>query len=162
MNPSVAVALALAASALAAAPLQSPETSAARAADEAQLRRIKTELWPNFYRQQDMKGLAAFLADSFVIIGPQGEVSTRADALEDVAAGPWSPANFTYTVLRIDWHGADLVTITGRGESDRASARGEPCRHRYISSNLLRRAPAAPLGWQALSSHVSGVACEAV
>jgi hypothetical protein len=130
-----------------------------RAADEAALRRIKAETWPGFYRTQDVEGLGRFLADSFINIGPDGTVETRAAALDRVRSNAWTAVNFVYAVERIDWHGDDLVTVTGRGTSERTTTDGRPCRHRYVSSNLLRRAPDRPHGWQALSSHVSGVSC---
>jgi Domain of unknown function (DUF4440) len=142
--------------------LASPALAADRAADESDLRTIKTEHWPGFYRKQDVAGLGAFLAPSFVNIAPDGSATARAAELEWLAANPWKAVNFSYTIARIDWHGDDLATITGRGASDRTDAAGRPCRHTYVSSNLLRRTPSAPHGWQALSSHVSGVSCAPV
>jgi hypothetical protein len=130
-----------------------------RERDEAQLRHIKTEVWPSFYRKQDAKGLESFLAPAFVNIAPDGGITTRAEELEGVRQYPWNPKNFRYTIGQFVWLSGDLVIIVGRGESDRSSDDGKPCRHGYASSNLLTRAPNAPLGWQALSSHVSGDAC---
>ncbi|MGE0597354.1 MAG: DUF4440 domain-containing protein [Hyphomonadaceae bacterium] len=138
-----------------------PPAWAQSEADVAQLTRIKTEIWPSFYRTQDVEGLAAFLAAPFVNIGPEGGVQTRAEALEDVRANAWMPANFQYVIERIVWLDGDHAIVVGRGESDRTDPAGAACRHRYTSSNLLRRAPEAPQGWQALSSHVSGVGCTA-
>lgn len=129
-----------------------------RAADEAKLTQIKTDTWPGFYRRQDVNGLDAFLADVFVNIGPNGEITPKATELEGVRTSPWNPKNFRYTITRIVWLNDDLVVVIGRGESDRTDADGKPCRHGYASSNLLERA-ASPLGWRALSSHVSGVVC---
>lgn len=130
-----------------------------RPSDEAAIRHIKTEAWPSFYRNQDAAGLAAFLADEFVNIAPDGAVTPKVEELDWVRKNPWSPANFRYTVKRIDWLSPDLALVTGEGASDRTDEQGKPCRHSYVSSNLLRRAPDNPLGWRALSSHVSGDAC---
>lgn len=131
----------------------------ARDQDEAWLRHIKMETWPTFYRTQDAKGLAAFLDPVFVNVGPDGSLSTRAEELEGVRAQPWNPKNFRYTVQHFVWMSDDLVLVVGRGESERMGEDGKPCRHGYASSNLLKRAADAPLGWRALMSHVSGVAC---
>lgn len=132
-----------------------------RKADETAIREIKAAHWPNFYRNQDTAGLGAFLAPEFVSIAPDGAVTPRADELAWVRSNTWGPANFRYTVTRIDWFGSDLALVTGQGASDRTDGEGQPCRHTYVSSNLLRRAPGTALGWQALSSHVSGDACTA-
>lgn len=133
--------------------------SPSRAADEARLRQIKSEIWPNYYRRQDAAGLETFLAEAFVNISPDGEMTTRAEELEGVRQHPWNPKNFLYTIRKFVWLNDDLVVIVGRGESDRNDESGKPCRHSYASSNLLTRAPDAPLGWRALYSHVSGDAC---
>ena len=137
------------------------DTGAERQRDEAQLKHIKTEVWPGFYRRQDAAGLGAFLAPTFVNIAPDGAVTERAAELDGVRQFPWNPKNFRYTIQRFAWLSDDLVVIIGRGESDRTDDSGKPCRHSYASSNLLRRTAGAPLGWQALSSHVSGDQCAA-
>ncbi len=131
-----------------------------RAADEAALTRIKTEIWPGYYRGQDAEGLGKFLAGAFVNIGPDGSVSTRDAEIDWVRENAWSPANFRYTINKFVWLNDDLVIIVGRGESDRTNEDGAPCRHSYASSNLLERAPQSPNGWRALSSHVSGDQCD--
>lgn len=136
-------------------------TASQRQRDEAELKRIKTEIWPGFYRRQDAAGLAAFLAPTFVNIAPDGDVSERTSEIDWVRHNAWNPKNFRYTVQRFAWLSDDLVIVVGRGESDRADDAGKPCRHSYASSNLLRRAAGTPHGWQALSSHVSGDQCVA-
>lgn len=133
-----------------------------RAADEADLNHIKTQVWPGYYAEQDVEGLAAFLAPGFVSFAPDGSVTTREQALASVASEPWTPAEFAYTVERIDWHGPDLVEVSGYGRSLREDLQGQPCRHSYFSSNRLIRDAEAPHGWRALSSHVSGVECAPV
>lgn len=131
-----------------------------RTLDEATLARIKKEVWPGFYRAQDADGLAAFLDDAFVNIGPDGAVTPRTKELAAVRAKAWTPANFRYEISEFIWLRDDLVIIVGNGSSDRTGDDGKPCRHVYTSSNLVKRAPDAPLGWRALSSHVSGVKCD--
>ncbi|WP_164116411.1 DUF4440 domain-containing protein [Sphingorhabdus sp. Alg239-R122] len=135
-------------------------TVAATAQDEARLKEIKTTVWPAFYRSQDVDGLGRFLAPTFINISPDGNASTREAELKGVAENTWDPVNFRYVVKRIDWHGANLVTVTGRGISERTGDNGKPCLHSYTSSNLLKRAPDTQYGWQALSSHVSGIRCD--
>ena len=131
-----------------------------RNADEAALSEIKTTDWPNFYRQQDVEGLDAYLDENFVLITPDGSHSLKQDELRGVAAEPWNPTNFEYTIIRFDWFSEDLVQVTGRGTSLRADENGEPCQHSYVSTNLVQRAQHTDLGWQALASHVSGLTCD--
>lgn len=137
----------------------SPAVASDRAADEAQLRHIKTETWPGFYREQDVEGLSAYLAPGFVNIAPDGSASERAAEISWVAENQWNPTNFRYVVDRIDWFGPDLAMVTGRGLSERTDEDGRPCDHSYASTNMVRRAPDSALGWQALASHVSGTRC---
>ena len=132
-----------------------------RTADEAQLREIKTQTWPDFYRNQDVEGLSAYLAPGFVNISPDGTVTTREEEIAGVAAEAWNPTNFRYLVDRIDWFGPDLALVIGRGLSDRTDDGGQPCSHSYASTNLIRRTPTSPTGWRALASHVSGLTCAA-
>lgn len=132
-----------------------------RVADERALTHIKTELWPGFYRAQDAEGLAVFLDEAFVNIAPDGSVTPREEELAGVRDFPWNPVNFHYEIEKFVWLKEDLVIIIGRGSSDRTNEDGLPCRHVYASSNLLERAKDAPLGWRALSSHVSGAECVA-
>ena len=131
-----------------------------READEEKIATIKSEVWPSLYRNQDVEGLGEFLAPSFVNLGPDGSAESREQSLAWVASHEWNPENFTYSIERFDWFSDDLVLVSGKGRSDRTDETGEPCRHEYFSSNLLRRAPETDLGWQALNSHVSGIGCE--
>ncbi len=149
---------------LCAAPLCIANVSAptGTAEDEARLKEIKTTVWPAFYRSQNVDGLSHFLAPTFVNISPDGNASTREAELKGVTENAWNPVNFRYIVKRIDWHGANLVTVTGHGMSERTDDKGKPCLHSYTSSNLLKRAPGSEHGWQALSSHVSGIRCDAL
>jgi hypothetical protein len=136
--------------------------SADRADDEAQISGIKRVSWPQFYREQNVDGLAEFLAPTFVMIAPDGSITPRDRELDAVRTTAWAPDNFTYTIDRIVWLDDDRALVVGRGTSDRTDAERKPCRHSYASSNLLQRAPEAPLGWRALFSHVSGVVCTPV
>lgn len=139
--------------------LGNAEVKQDRQLDEQQLRHIKTVAWPGFYRSQNAEGLGDFLDDSFVNIGPDGSAVSKSEELAAIAGELWNPVNFRYVVDRIDWHDNDLVTIIGRGTSDRTNSDGTACSHSYASSNLLRRAEGTKMHWKALSSHVSGVAC---
>lgn len=130
-----------------------------RVADEAQLRHIKTQVWPGYYRNQDVEGLSAYLGPGFVNIAPDGSASEREAEIAWVAANEWNPTNFRYVVDRIDWFGPDLVMVTGRGLSERTDEQGRPCDHSYASTNMVRRAQESPVGWHALASHVSGTQC---
>tara|TARA_R110001599_G_scaffold159504_1_gene346835 strand:+ start:1096 stop:1365 length:270 start_codon:yes stop_codon:yes gene_type:complete len=86
----------------------------------------------------------------------------KREELDAVAGEPWNPANFRYVVDRMDWHADDLVTIAGRGRSDRKVRDGATCLHSHASANFLRRAEGTKTGWQALSSQASGVECKPV
>ena len=133
-----------------------------RRADEAALRQLKAEIWPGFYRKQDATGLDRLLDPAFVNIAPDGSITTKAEELDGVRTYPWNPKNFRYTIEHFVWLSDEQVIVVGRGESDREDPNGKPCRHGYVSSNLLQRAADSPLGWRALSSHVSGVGCTAM
>ena len=133
--------------------------SADRRTDEAVLRELKTGIWPGFYRNQDATGLDLLLDPAFVNIAPDGSITTKAGELEGVRTYPWNPQNFRYTIEHFIWLNDDQVIVVGRGQSDRSDGDGKPCRHGYTSSNLMRRAADSPLGWRALSSHVSGIGC---
>lgn len=119
---------------------------------EAELRTIKLERWPGYYRSQDVDGLRRFLADDFVSIDGRGRTATKAEELQWLAANPWQPSDFEYRITSITCPAPDLAIIIGEGRSIR-SRNGARERHIYVSSNIFIRGAD---GWKAALSHISG------
>jgi len=130
-----------------------PSESEAR----ADLRTAKVETWRALYRDNDVKGLEAFLADDFVIIGTDGTVMTKREVLQDLSDNPWDmPADFLYTVTGIVFPTPTSAIVYGHGDSTR-EIDGQSCHHRYTSSNGFRYDGGR---WRPVSSHVSDASCE--
>jgi len=126
--------------------------------EEAVLRALKSDTWPGLYAANDADGLAAFLADDFVLIG--GGVRTRTDEVNWMRENSWDgPADFVFEVDDVIFLTPDSALVYGRGLSTRMAEDGTPCRHSYMSSNTLRRTDD---GWHPVSSHVSDATCDPV
>ena len=121
--------------------------SAAMAAtdDEAELRHIKTELWPQAYREQDVALLDRLLDDSFQLIDAEGNLSTKQGELDYLAKNRWDPGEFEYRIERLDVYDNGVAIVAGEGVATNYS---------YRSSNVLIKRDGR---WRAVSSHVSGV-----
>lgn len=139
--------------ACAATMMSMPAAAASCGKDEAALREAKVVTWPELYRRQDTDGLAAFLAESFIMVSPDGNVSTRAEEIAWVAKHPWQPHQFSYTITRIDCPSPDVALIIGNGRSVRRDENGRVVVHSYASSNLFLLQSGR---WRAAMSHVSG------
>ena len=74
----------------------------ADADDEAELRHIKTVLWPQAYREQDAALLDRLLDDSFQLIDAEGNLSTKQGELEYIAGNRWDPGEFEYRIELLD------------------------------------------------------------
>lgn len=116
----------------------------AHADDESQLRKLKTQLWNQAYRNQDVKLLDSILHSSFQMLDANGNRSNKVKEMEYVANNEWNPANFVYTIERLDIYNDDFAIVDGTGDTDTYS---------YKSSNVLIKEDGR---WQAISSHVSG------
>ncbi len=121
-------------------------------AHESELRSIKLERWPGFYRDQDVTGLSNFLDDSFMVIDSSGTATPKADELLWLAANPWSPSDFVYQITSISCPTPEMAVIVGEGRSTRPDG-ARRISNRYISSNVLVR---SETGWRAVLSHISG------
>ena len=73
--------------------------------DEQELRHIKTVLWPQAYRTQDVELLDSLLHDSFEVINDSGERSSKQDELEYIRNNTWNPGNFEYRIDRLEIYG---------------------------------------------------------
>ncbi|MCU0989117.1 MAG: nuclear transport factor 2 family protein [Xanthomonadales bacterium] len=113
--------------------------------DDAQLRHIKTVLWPQAYRTQDAALLDSLLHESFQLIDDSGRRSTKQQELEWIAANAWNPGAFEFRIERLDIYNGQTAVVAGRGIASDYS---------YSSSNVLIKADGR---WQAVASHVSGV-----
>ena len=116
----------------------------AQANDEAELRKLKTELWNQAYRNQDTKLLDSILHSSFQMIDATGNRSNKAKELEYIKNNEWNPPNFKYTIERLDIYDDRFAIVDGTGDTDTYS---------YKSSNVLIKEEGR---WQAILSHVSG------
>ena len=119
--------------------------SATAAADDyAELRHLKTTLWPTAYRTQDVELLDRLLHDSFQMIDAEGNRSTKAKELEFVAKNAWDPGGFEYQIERLEIYDGSLAIIDGTGVASQ---------YTYKSSNVLIKEDGV---WKAIASHVSG------
>ncbi|NNE57298.1 MAG: nuclear transport factor 2 family protein [Hellea sp.] len=130
-----------------------PSETEARAA----LQTAKVETWRALYRDNDVKGLEAFLADDFVMIQADGAVTTKLEILQDLSDNPWDmPEDFLYTVTGIVFPSSTSAIVFGHGDSSRI-VDGQNCHHRYTSSNGFRYEADK---WRPVSSHVSDASCK--
>lgn len=128
-------------------------TAAGCGDQEATLRDIKLKVWPGFYRAQDVEGLGRFLAPGFRSVAGDGSITTREEELKWLAANPWRPQAFSYTISSIACPAPDTAVIIGTGRSTRTDRDGKRRVGSYVSSNLFVRGEA---GWRAAASHISG------
>jgi len=128
-----------------------------RVGDIEALTAIKIVKWRSLYWENDADGLADFLTDDFVLVGPQGSMSFKDDEVSFLRDTGWEgPEDFLYTVTGILFQGPDAAIVYGHGDSTRADDDGNPCAHRYWSSNVLRREEGE---WKASFSSVAGSEC---
>jgi hypothetical protein len=113
--------------------------------DEQALRHIKTVLWPQAYRTQDVELLDSLLHDTFEMIDADGNRSTKKEELESVASNPWNPGEFEFRIERLQIYEGMFAVIDGTGIADT---------YTYKSSNFLIKQDGQ---WRAIASHVSGV-----
>lgn len=113
--------------------------------DEQTLREIKTVLWSQAYRTQDVELLESLLHDSFQMIDSDGNRSTKQLELDFVANNKWDPGNFEYQIDRLQIYMDVFAIVDGTGIADT---------YTYKSSNVLIKEDGR---WQAIASHVSGV-----
>ncbi|MGB5592126.1 MAG: nuclear transport factor 2 family protein [Gammaproteobacteria bacterium] len=113
--------------------------------DEQTLRHIKTVLWSQAYRTQDVALLDSLLHDSFEMIDADGNRSTKAQELAFVANNRWDPGTFEYRIERLQIHQDAFAVVDGTGIAEGYS---------YKSSNFLIKEDGE---WRAIASHVSGV-----
>ncbi len=134
-----------------------PETKFDEAEARAALTHAKVETWRALYRDNDVDGLNAFLADDFTLIGPDGTTTSKSAVLADLADNPWDmPEDFLYTVDDIIFMSSRSALVYGQGNSTRTASDGSACHHNYTSSNGFRFEDGR---WRPVSSHVSGGTC---
>ncbi len=132
-------------------------TGPTRADDAAALRDLKIVEWRRLYDESDADGLAAFLADDFVLIGGEAGFSPKTAEVDWLRHNDWAgPDDFRYTIEDIVFLNDDAAIVYGRGTSTRTDAQGRSCRHSYLSSNTFRRERGA---WRPVTSHVSDATC---
>ncbi len=112
--------------------------------DEATLRHLKTVLWPQAYRTQDVELLDRLLHDTFQKIGRDGARSSKQEEIDALRAEAWNPGSFEYRIERLDIYDGRFAVVAGVGVA---------LRYSYVSSNYLVKEDGR---WQAIGSHVSG------
>lgn len=133
----------------AASPAADPASDA-----EAVLRRIKLELWPRAYREQDIELLDRLLDPRFQMIDGEGRPSSKADELAWVAAHAPGYDTFDYQIERLDVFADSSAIVAGRGTVS-GERDGQRWTHVYRSTNVLVKRDGR---WVAVASHVSPVA----
>lgn len=108
------------------------------------LRNIKTVLWPQAYRTQDVELLDRLLHDSFEMIDGEGNRSTKQEQLERVRSSHWNPGTFEFRIERLQIYQGSFAVIAGTGIAET---------YTYKSSNFLVKEDGE---WRAIASHVSG------
>ena len=119
-------------------------STGAVADDESTLRHLKTVLWPQAYRTQDIELLDRLLHDSFEMIDAQGKRSNKQGELDYIANNRWDPGSFEYRIERLQIYSKVFAVIDGTGVAER---------YTYKSSNFLIKEQGT---WRAIASHVSG------
>lgn len=139
-------------------PAQAVDHQTETEANKAALKQAKVHTWRRLYRDNDVRGLDAFLSDDFVIIGANGTIQTKAQILAEMKTDPWTmPDDFLYTVTGIVFPTPSSAIVYGHGDSTRQQADGSTCQHNYTSSNVFRLDTDA---WRPVFSHVSDASCE--
>ncbi len=115
-----------------------------QADDEAQLRLIKTQLWPQAYLTQDVALLDSILHQSFQMYDANGALSTRNKELDYVKHNEFNPGEFQYVIERLDVYQGKTAVVSGSGHASR---------YTYKSSNFFIKENGQ---WRAIASHVSG------
>ena len=122
------------------------------AEDEAALRRIKEELWPQAYFEQDTELLDRILAPEFQMVDGEGNWSDKEEEVDWVAANKPSYETFEFEILRLDVFANGTAIVAGEGRMRGEDETGA-YRARYQSTNVLIKRDGV---WRAVASHVSG------
>ncbi len=125
--------------------------------DVRALTRAKVETWRRFYQLQNAEGLRRFLADDFIVIDDEGNVSTKDAEVAWLARNAWKgPLDFRYVIDRISFLGPDAAIVVGHGSGTRIGEDSVSCIETYRSSNVFRRIGGV---WRPAMSHISGSRC---
>ena len=108
------------------------------------LRNLKTVLWPQAYRTQDVDLLDELLHDSFEMFDGEGNRSTKKEQLDFISKNQWDPGSYEYRIERLQIYQGTFAVIAGTGIAET---------YTYKSSNLLIKEDGV---WRAIASHVSG------
>ena len=122
------------------------------AAAEAELLRLTAE-WDRAMVGNDADAIGAFMADDWVIIGPDGSIGGKADFLALVRAGTLTHDVMESHDVDVRLYG-DAALVIARGTSGGAF-NGEPfLLFERVSSLFIRHGD----GWRCVSTHLSKLA----
>ena len=121
--------------------------------DEATLRKLKTELWPKAYSQQDTALLNEILHDNFQLVDDNGDTYSKMDELEYISNYGPSYTSFVFEILRLETFDNGTAMVSGKGTMKGVDDQGAYITT-YKSSNTLIKVEGQ---WKAINSHVSGV-----
>jgi len=130
-----------------------PMQAIADIADVSELRKLKEELWPQAYRDNDVELLGQILHPDFHMISASGAISTRVEELAHLPQSVWPHDEFQFDIRRLDIYHDNTAIISGQGRASGSNSDGRYC-FTYQSSNFLIRHDGR---WRAIASHVSGV-----
>lgn len=120
--------------------------------DEDYLMYLKEKLWPQAYKEQNVKLLDNILDPSFELVGMDGSRRNKQQELADLEKYAWPHESFSFTVSRLDIYQERFAVVSGQGKAMGKNEKGSYC-FTYQSSNVLRKEKNT---WRAVLSHVSG------
>jgi ketosteroid isomerase-like protein len=121
--------------------------------DDADLRKLKQELWPKAYQTQDVALLDKILSSDFQMIDANGNVFQKKDELDYVKRNKPNYDSYKFHVERLQIFEKNTAIVSGTGMTQGSDEHG-PYITTYRSSDLLVKSGNS---WKAVSSHVSGL-----
>jgi ketosteroid isomerase-like protein len=122
------------------------------ASPEVELMQLTAE-WDRAMVENDADAIGAFMADDWIIIGPDGRIGNKRDFLALVRAGTLTHDVMESHDVDVRVYG-DAALVIARGTSG-GSFNGEPfLLFERVSSLFVRNAD----GWRCVSTHLSNLA----
>jgi ketosteroid isomerase-like protein len=113
--------------------------------------------WDQAMIANDAEAIGRFMADEWIIVGPDGSVSSKADFLSQVASGALTHDEMTSEDIDLRRYG-DTVVVIARGVSS-GRYEGQPFRLTERGSNVFVWRGDR---WQCVLTHLSTLATDEV